>query len=326
MSFAPLLSQGSPYYAFVRSSISEYLSSLAALCSSILAATLASIDSLATQIPPSWCPRCRFKQLWESYSNTRTQTAAPVSSHSTENYVLKKLEDIDSESTTTALVLDSKTNICTLKKLEDIDGEFYRATRSETRPRSLSLSPTDCPTAVEKAIFRDILPSSPQSVKLQLPGESKLLSEILGDDTTTRKNRRLKHQPSLVEGIFIIPGKWAGIRTTISTNDAHEDQLPAELSATLPSVKRKRQEQQPVELPADEISPVAVIPQAVLPTPPSQPPLLPTPRPRSPKSRKASPLLAPPPPTRTIADLERKISCASSVGSGSIQIAYTPSH
>ena len=140
MSFAPLLGPGSPSCAFIRLSISEYLSSLAALCSSILAATFASIDNLATRIPPSWCPGCRFKQIWESYSNQGTETAAPVSSLGAESYILKKFEDIDSESTTTALVLDSNTKICTLKKLEDIDGGFYRATRSKTPPQSLSLS------------------------------------------------------------------------------------------------------------------------------------------------------------------------------------------
>lgn len=132
MSFAPLLGSRSPSYAFIRSSISEYLSYLAALCSSILAATFASIDNLATRIPPSWCPGCRLRKIWESYSNAGTKTAAPVSSLGTESYILKKLEDIDSESTTTALVLDSNTNICTLKKLEDIDGELYRATRSKS--------------------------------------------------------------------------------------------------------------------------------------------------------------------------------------------------
>ena len=195
---------------------------------------------------------------------------------------------------------------------------------------------------MEKAIFRDSLPSSAASVKLHLPGETKLLSEVLLGDETPHRTRRLKHQPSLVYGIFIIPGSRAATRTTTtttSTNDpgeGHRQLPPVELPATpFGSVRRKNHPyqhqlpQSPVELPADEISPV--IPRAVLAAPT---PRLMVPRPRSRRSRKESPLLAPhpltplapPPALLGIRSSERRASSASSMGSESIQIAYMPSH
>ena len=108
----------------------------------------------------------------------------------------------------------------------------------------------------------------------------------------------------------------------MSTAAAQEDQLPAELPATPVSAKRKQEQEQaqeqeqehPVELPADEISPVmAQVVRLLLP------------RPRALNSRKASPLLGPPPLLR-MGSSERRYSRASSMRSGSIQIAYTPIH
>ena len=119
MSFDPLLSPESPSYTFIESSIS----SLAALCSSIIAATIALIDSLAPQIPPSWCLVCKFKNRGHSHVHTETERTVPPSDSGTGSYILKKLEDTDGESTTLAIVFSPRTKTYSLKKLEDIDGE-----------------------------------------------------------------------------------------------------------------------------------------------------------------------------------------------------------
>ena len=342
MSFAPLLGPGSPSHTFMQSSMSF----LAALCSSMLAATIALIDSLAPRIPPSWCLMCKLTNRGHSHVHTEAERNAPPSDCGTGSYILKKLQDTDGASTTIAIVFNPRTKTYSLKKLEDIDGELTLPCGSSAIPPfpAFSYSP---PPAVEKAIFRDSLPSSAASVKLHLPGETKLLSEVLLGDEMPRRTRRLRHQPSLVDGIFIIPGSRATTRTTTtrtSTYDPHEGRqplLPVELPASpYGSVRRKyhlqhQLPQSPVELPADEISPL--VPPAVL---ARQTPRLMVPRPRSQRSRKESPLLAPAPPPPLhltpllpsppallgVGSLERRASRASSMGSVSIQIAYAPSH
>ena len=171
--------------------------------------------------------------------------------------------------------------------------------------------------AVEKAIYRDFLPDSAQYIKVQLAGEMKPLAEVI-EDACWRKG--LKHQRSLVDGFYILPGR-AGTQTTLNTEDPHEDKL-----AELPAPGFFNQNKHPVEVPADKPSPVSTPPvsQPVFsPASPASPtPLLLTPRPRSINTRKASPLLAPPPRDGIS---EKRSSYGSSVGSVSIQIAYQPS-
>ena len=119
MSFAPLLGPESPSYTFIQSPIS----SLAALCSSILAATIALIDSLAPQLPPSWCLVCKFNNRGHSHVHTEAERTAPPSDCGTGSYILKKLQDTNGESSTNAIVFNPRTKTYSLKKLEDIDGE-----------------------------------------------------------------------------------------------------------------------------------------------------------------------------------------------------------
>lgn len=169
---------------------------------------------------------------------------------------------------------------------------------------------------MEKAIYRNYLPSSARSIKVQVHGKKKFLAEVRIDGIGRR--RGLKHQRSLLDGFYILPGR-AGTQTTITPKDAHEDQL-----AELPAPGFFNQKNPPVELPTNEIAPVAAppVPRAVF-QPASPPPLLLPPKPRSPNSRKASPLLAPPPRAGVP---DKRTSYGSSVGSASIQIAYLPSH
>lgn len=174
-----------------------------------------------------------------------------------------------------------------------------------THPLALTLTPH----IVEKAIYRDFPPSSAHSIKVQLLGEIEPPAEVHLNDV--HNPRRLKHKRSLAHGFYIMPGR-AGTQTTITPKDAQEDQL-----AELPAPGFFSQRKYPVELPADEISPVIAPP-----VPPT--PLLLPPRPRSANSRKASPLLAPLPPGAGFSD--KRTSYGSSVGSASIQIAYVPSH
>ena len=156
-----------------------------------------------------------------------------------------------------------------------------------------------------------------QSIKVQLPGGKKPVAEVRLDDARSRR-RGLKHQRSLVDGFYIMPGR-NGTQTTMNTTDTHEDQL-----AELPAPELFKQRKQPVELPAGEISPVAArLPSRTPPQSVSSTPLLHPPKPRSPSSRRASPLLAPPPFRDGLS--EQRSSYSSSLGSGSIQIAYMPS-
>ena len=129
MSFAPLLGPESPSYVFVQSSVSAYLSSLAALCTSIVAATFALVDDLASRIPPSWCPRCRFRNARESCLRTEPKAAVPASDSGMKVYKLKPLEDTDGESTKIALVFYSSVGIYVLRRLEDIDGKSPNRTK-----------------------------------------------------------------------------------------------------------------------------------------------------------------------------------------------------
>ena len=305
MSFAPILGPEPPSHAFIRSSISAYLSSLAALCSSGFATIFGWVDNLATRLPSSCCPVCFFKNLQRSNHSTETKNAV--------------LAVHPKQTKTTALVFDTGTKTYTLKKLEDIDGES--TVQLIYKP---SLVPQLTTHIVEKAIYHNFLPISAQSVRVQHPGGSTDLFDVHIDDdddegvTSPPRRRGLRHHPSLVNGFYIIPTS-AGTRTTTSPEDA-QPQL-VELPATPGPFKRRDQQQQqpPFELPADEI-PLPTIPQAVL----SSPPRLCTPRPRSPKSRKTSPLLAPPSSRFEFAD-RRRISRASSMGSASIQIGYAPS-
>ena len=311
MSFAPVLGSESPSHAFIRSSISAYLSSIVALCSSGFATIFAWVDNLATRLPSSCCPVCQFKKLRNSSHSTETRNTT--------------LAVQPQETKTTALVFDTGTKTYTLKKLEEIDG------KSTVQPLHNPLYfPYSLITyLVEKAIYHNFLPISAQSVKVQRPGGSTDLSEVPLDEdngvTSPRRRRGLRHHPSLLNGFYIISTS-AGTQTTMSPNDAHEERQPqlAELPATPSSFKHKHKQQKqqsPVELPANEI-PLPAIPQAIL----STPPLLRTPRPRTPNSRKTSPLLAPPPLFRPELAEKRRISCASSMGSASIQIGYAPSH
>lgn len=109
MSFAPVLGPESPSHAFIRSSISGYLSSLAALCSSGLATIFSWVDNLATRLPSSCCPVCLFKDLRRSNHSTETKNTA--------------LAVQPKDTKTTALVFDTGSKTYTLKKLEEIDGE-----------------------------------------------------------------------------------------------------------------------------------------------------------------------------------------------------------
>ena len=117
MSFAPLLGPDSPSYTFIRSSISF----LAALCSSMLAATIDLIDSLAPRIPPSWCLVCKLNN--RGHSHVHAERNAHPSDCGTGSYILKKLQDTNGASTTIAIVFNPRTKTYSLKKLEDIDGE-----------------------------------------------------------------------------------------------------------------------------------------------------------------------------------------------------------
>ena len=119
MSFAPLLGKGSPSYIFIKSTISF----LAALCSSILDATVALIDDLTPPIPQSWCLVCKINGRGHSHDHTEAKRTAFPSDRGTGSYILKKLKDTDGESATIAVVFNSRTKTYSLKKLEDIDGE-----------------------------------------------------------------------------------------------------------------------------------------------------------------------------------------------------------
>lgn len=99
MSFAPILGPESSSQAHLRSLFFAYFASLAALCSSLLAGMSALVDDLAMRIPPSSCLVCQFKKLRASCSNTENKTTVLVFDPSTGVYTLKKIEDIDGEST-----------------------------------------------------------------------------------------------------------------------------------------------------------------------------------------------------------------------------------
>ncbi|CAD6569268.1 MAG: hypothetical protein ASARMPRED_002695 [Alectoria sarmentosa] len=245
----------------------------------------AMVDNLAMRIPSSYCLACHFKRRRESENNT------------------------------TALVFDPGTEAYTLKRLEDIDGE------STVIP---SLVPVLTARTVEKAIYRDFLPYSAQSIKVQHSGATKSLADVVDNACWSRRSKHQRGPSSLVDGFYIMPGITA-TQTTIITRDPLEHQL-----AELPAPESFNQNQSPVELPADDDnSPVA--PQPLFHPASPTPLLLLPPRPRSPTARKASPLLAPfppfppPPPTRDDGGPEHRHSYASSVGSASIQIAYEPS-
>ena len=174
---------------------------------------------------------------------------------------------------------------------------------------------------VEKASYREILPNSAQSIKVQLDGESKTLAEILVDHSPGHHRiGRAEHQRSLTHGFYFMKEN-AGTPTTLNTErrsnttGVHEVETPL---PELPTPESYNQKTSPVELPANEILPAATSP-ALQPVfqPASPVPLLPTPQPRSPNTRKALPLLAPP---------KRRHSGDSSMESGSIEISYVPSH
>ncbi|KAF6230375.1 hypothetical protein HO133_004717 [Letharia lupina] len=190
----------------------------------------------------------------------------------------------NTENKTTVLVFDPSTGVYTLKKIEDIDAEK------------------------QNFIYRKGLPTSAQSIKVQLPGETKLLAEVRVDSARTRQG--LKHQRSLVDGFYIMPGR-PGTQMTMNPKRTREGQL-----AELPAPGFFNQTRHPVELPADETSPVPALPS-------SPTPLLLPPRTPPKNARKAPQLLAPPP--REVFS-EKRTSYGSSLGSASIHIAYLPSH
>ena len=174
---------------------------------------------------------------------------------------------------------------------------------------------------VEKASYREILPNSAQSIKVQLDGETKTLAEILVDHSPDHHRiGRAKHQRPLAHGFYFMKDD-AGIQTTLSTErrsnttNVHEIETPL---PELPTPESCNQKSSPVELPANEILPTATPPvlQPIF-QPASPVPLLPPPHPRSPNTRTALPLLAPP---------KRRHSGDSSMESGSIEISYVPSH
>ena len=175
---------------------------------------------------------------------------------------------------------------------------------------------------VERASYREIPPSSAQSIKVQLDGEIKTLAEILVDKTPKHhRTGRAEQQRPLAHGFYFMKEN-AGTQMTpnserrSNTTDVHEVETPL---PELPTPESCKQETTPVELPANEIPTATTpsVPQPVFQTA-SPIPLLPTPHPRSPTTRKALPLLAPPPKRRNSGD--------SSMKSGSIEISYVPSH
>ena len=175
---------------------------------------------------------------------------------------------------------------------------------------------------VEKANYHEIPPSSAQSIKVQLDGGTKTLAEVLVDNSLKHHRiGRAEQQRPLAHGAYYMIGN-AGSQTTPNTKrrsntiDVHEVEAPL---PELPTPESHKQETTPAELPANEILPAATpsVPQPVF-QPASPVPLLPTPHPRSPNTRKALPLLAPPPKRRNSGD--------SSMESGSIEISYVPSH
>lgn len=95
MSFAPVFGPGSSPHAYTGFSVSACIASLAAFCSSLLATMVAMVDNLAMRIPSSYCLACHFKRRRESENNTTALVFDP----GTEVYTLKRLEDIDGEST-----------------------------------------------------------------------------------------------------------------------------------------------------------------------------------------------------------------------------------
>ena len=253
MSSAPVWGLESSSHAYARSSVSAYFASLAALCFSLLTTISSFVDSLAMRVPSSCCPVCQYNRLREAHLNKKK----------------RKEEKI------TVLVFDCDTGINTLKRREDIDGE------SAMQFIQVALViPILTGHIVEKAIYRSGLPSSAQSIKVQLPKGTKSLAEVRIDDA--RKGRRV------IDSVYFVSGKIK-TQTATSTKDAHEDQR-----AELPVSELFNQKDLPPELPANEISPTPVppdpppIPHTSLPTPKLLPPL------PSPKRLKASTRLVPP--------------------------------
>lgn len=97
MAFAPVFGRGLSSYAKLQSLLSKSFTSLAALCSPLLAAILALVDDLARQIPPSCCIVCWAQGLRKSYSNTKDKKIALIFDPHTAIYTLKEV-DIDRES------------------------------------------------------------------------------------------------------------------------------------------------------------------------------------------------------------------------------------
>ena len=79
--------------------MSAYLASLASFCLSLVAKLFALVDDLAMRIPPSCCPICQFNNLRESHLKSGDKKTVLVFNPATEKHSLKKLEDIDGEST-----------------------------------------------------------------------------------------------------------------------------------------------------------------------------------------------------------------------------------
>ena len=253
------------------------------------------VDNLAMQIPSSWhryCLICWLRSLGKS---------PPKSENA-----------LESNSEKTAVVFYPTPGLCTLERTEDID--------RKSTTYSLGLPLILRRNVVERTSYREIPPSSAQSVKVQHDGGTKTLAEILIDNSPKHhRTGKAEQQRPLAHGFHYMKEN-AGTQTTpntelrSNTTDVHEVETPL---PELPTPESYKQETSPVELPANEILPAATppVPQPVIQSA-SPAPLLPTPHPRSPNTRKLLPLLAPP----------KRFSGDSSMKSGSIEISYVPSH
>ena len=131
--------------------MSAYLASLASLCLSLVAKVFALVDDLAMRIPPSCCPICQFNSLRESHLKTRDKNTMLVFNPATEVHSLKKLEDIDGESTVQ-------------KNLQNLPLEFppFSPLIKQSKKQSTPISSPAQPNP-PKLNFQENPKSSPQS-------------------------------------------------------------------------------------------------------------------------------------------------------------------
>ena len=101
MSFDPLCGPGSSSYVYIRSLVSAYITSLTALCSSLLATILSVVDDLAVRVHSSCCPVCHYNRLrhhnLSKGNREEEKKTALVFDCGTKKYTLERRDNIDSE-------------------------------------------------------------------------------------------------------------------------------------------------------------------------------------------------------------------------------------